>query len=94
MAYRKSDVGLLVSSDPKQAATLLKGILAEVHGNLARLADRFEVDYRTAQRWIVRLAAAGYDLSEAKAEAIRLAKVRGHRIYRKFPAAETPQDPT
>lgn len=86
MAYREHPIGTLIRKEPKTAFTELKKALVSkrINGNVALLADKYEVDYRTASRWIDRLELAGYSLREIIQTAKADAKARGVRLYRKL----------
>ena len=86
MAYREHSIGVQIRKDPKAAFAELEKILGskDINGNVALLADHYQVDYRTASRWIGRLDAAGYSLRDAISIAKADAKSRKVRIYRKL----------
>lgn len=66
MAYRATNLGMLVQLDPERAAAKLRRHRAAC-GSWTKVARKQGVDYRTLTRWLSRLAEAGYDAREEKA---------------------------
>jgi len=90
MAYREHPIGVQIRKDPKAAFAELKKILRSksINGNVALMADHYQVNYRTASRWIDRLEAAGHSLRDVIRAAKADAKARGVRLYRKLSASK------
>jgi len=57
MAYRDTELGMLVRLDPKRAASRINAAFKRAHGSATNAARVLGVDRRTLHRWRVRLAA-------------------------------------
>ena len=88
MAYREHPIGVSIRLEPEKAFQDLKAVILseQVYGNIAKLADYYDVDYRTGARWILRLTGKGFDLSASIIEAKDIAKKKSVRLYRKLKA--------
>jgi hypothetical protein len=84
MAYREHPIGVNIRTNPGAAFSELQDMLRSdrICGNIAKLAEYYDVDYRTAARWILRLAAKQFDLSKTIIQAKADAKKNNLRIYR------------
>ena len=90
MAYREHPIGVMIRKAPRTAFAELNKILrsTSINGNVALMADHYQVAYCTASRWIDRLEAAGYSLRGVISAAKSDAKARGVRLYRKLSASK------
>lgn len=74
MAFRFSELGPLVLSDPATAAEKLADAIASAGGSLTAATKVLEVDYRTVTRWLERLLAAGHDVRHMALERVHDAR--------------------
>jgi transcriptional regulator of acetoin/glycerol metabolism len=59
MAYRDTELGMLVRLDPKRAALRIKVAFKRANGSATNAAILLGVDRRTLHRWRTRLSSVG-----------------------------------
>ena len=76
MAYRKTNIGGLISYNPKEAAKVLLKEFSKCRGVYSDVATHYGVAITTVRRWVTTLQGAGVNI-EGRIDRIRELAIQG-----------------